>query len=122
MRRAVYTIVGISFAYFIATFTWAVVWGELGRRISQKLQNKVVEKVLGLDQAFFDLDPLDITSLLVSDTQTIQRGTSEKVRHIKLQQSCVVSCTKSCDRSACSFKAVAILLQHLSQASCLMQP
>lgn len=72
-------IIGIASAYFALTFIWCTCWGIIGGRISRRIQERLVKSVLGMDIAFFDTDAPDMTSVLTADTQTIQRGVSEKV-------------------------------------------
>lgn len=79
VQVAIHYILGISSAYFAFTWTWTVCWGVVGGRISRRIQELLVERIVSLDMEYFDTEPLDLTSILTADTQTIQRGTSEKV-------------------------------------------
>lgn len=81
-------------AYFVITWAWAVCWSFVGESVSRKLREKTVERVLGMEMSFFDLQHVDVshskllwfisyttqvTALLTTDTQAVQIGTSEKV-------------------------------------------
>lgn len=79
VQVAIHYILGISSAYFAFTWTWTICWGVVGGRISRRIQELLVEKIVSLDMEYFDTEPLDLTTILTADTQTIQRGTSEKV-------------------------------------------
>lgn len=72
-------LLGVAVAYFAVTTAYAISWGLTGERVSRKLREALVERLLGLDQAFFDVTDPDVTNLLTEQIELIQIGTSEKV-------------------------------------------
>ena len=72
-------LLGVAVAYFAVTAGYTIAWGLTGERISRKLREALVERLLGLDQAFFDVTDPDVTNLLTEKIELIQIGTSEKV-------------------------------------------
>ncbi|KAF2843130.1 P-loop containing nucleoside triphosphate hydrolase protein [Patellaria atrata CBS 101060] len=79
LQTRIAQLLGVACAYFVVTWGWAVCWGTIGEMVSRNLREALVEKVLGMEQAFFDVEAPDITTVLTEKTQTIQLGTSEKV-------------------------------------------
>ncbi|KAF4543798.1 ABC transporter protein [Lasiodiplodia theobromae] len=72
-------LLGVAVAYFVVTWGWAVCWGIIGERTSRGLREALVERALGMEMAYFDVEAPDMTSILTEKTQTVQLGTSEKV-------------------------------------------
>lgn len=72
-------LLGVAVAYFAITWGWAVCWGIIGERTSRGLREALVERALGMEMAYFDVEAPDMTSILTEKTQTVQLGTSEKV-------------------------------------------
>lgn len=66
-------------AYFGLTWGWSVCWGTIGETVSRKLREQTFFRLLGMDQAFFELQEPDVAGMLTEKIQTIQLGTSEKV-------------------------------------------
>lgn len=79
LRQRLYELLGVAVGYFAVTTGYAIAWGLTGERISRKLREQLVERLLGLDQAFFDVHDPDVTNLLTEKIEAIQIGTSEKV-------------------------------------------
>ncbi|KAL9622501.1 MAG: hypothetical protein Q9160_003177 [Pyrenula sp. 1 TL-2023] len=71
-------LLGVATAYFAITWAWAICWSFVGENVSRRLREKTVERVLGMEMAFFDLEHADVTAQLTTDTQAVQIGTSEK--------------------------------------------
>ncbi|KAI4717990.1 multidrug resistance-like protein [Aureobasidium sp. EXF-10727] len=74
-----YQLIGVACGYFIVTTGYAIAWGLTGERISRRFRETLVERLLGLEQAYFDVNDPDITNLLTEKIEAIQIGTSEKV-------------------------------------------
>ena len=72
-------LLGVACGYFAVTTGYTISWGLTGERVSRKLREALVERLLGLDQAFFDVTDPDVTNLLTEKIELIQIGTSEKV-------------------------------------------
>ncbi|KAF2644625.1 hypothetical protein P280DRAFT_176000 [Massarina eburnea CBS 473.64] len=72
-------LMAIAVVFFLVTWGWSVCWAVIGERVSRKTRERLVERTLGMDQAYFDTVSPDITNILTEKTQTIQAGTSEKV-------------------------------------------
>ncbi|GAM83313.1 hypothetical protein ANO11243_013000 [Dothideomycetidae sp. 11243] len=79
LRNHVVELVGVGAAYFLVTAIYTIIWGLIGEHISWKLRQSLVERLLGLDQTYFDVQDPDIASLLTDKVESIQIGTSEKV-------------------------------------------
>ena len=72
-------LLGVGAAYFLVTAGYTIAWGLTGERISRQFRQTLVERLLGLDQAYFDVQDPDVTNLLTEKIEAIQIGTSEKV-------------------------------------------
>lgn len=72
-------LLGVACGYFAVTTGYTISWGLTGERVSRKLREALVQRLLGLDQAFFDVTNPDVTNLLTEQIELIQIGTSEKV-------------------------------------------
>ncbi|KAI5198323.1 multidrug resistance-like protein [Aureobasidium subglaciale] len=79
LRDRLYQLIGVACGYFIVTTGYAIAWGLTGERISRRFRVTLVERLLGLEQAYFDINDPDITNLLTEKIEAIQIGTSEKV-------------------------------------------
>ncbi|OCL06124.1 leptomycin B resistance protein pmd1 [Glonium stellatum] len=79
LRTRLGQLMGVAVAYFAITWGWAVCWGVVGERVSRGLREALVERALGMELAFFDVESPDMASILTDKTQTVQLGTSEKV-------------------------------------------
>lgn len=79
LRERLYELVGVACGYFIVTTGYTIAWGLTGERISRRFRVTLVERLLGLEQAYFDVNEPDITNLLTEKIEAIQIGTSEKV-------------------------------------------
>lgn len=79
LRTRLYELIGVACGYFIVTTGYAIAWGLTGERISRRFREALVERLLGLEQAYFDINDPDITNLLTEKIESIQIGTSEKV-------------------------------------------
>ncbi|TLD37493.1 leptomycin B resistance protein pmd1 [Venturia nashicola] len=79
LRARLIDLIGVAVAYFVITWGWAVCWGLVGEMISKELRKALVEKLLGMDQRYFDEESPDLTSILTNEIQLVQTGTSEKV-------------------------------------------
>lgn len=49
-------------AYFVVTWIWAVCWGIIGERVSRGLREQLVERALGMDMAYFEVESSDVRS------------------------------------------------------------
>jgi ATP-binding cassette subfamily B (MDR/TAP) protein 1 len=78
LRIRLAELLGVAVAYFLITWGWTVCWALVGERLSRKTRENLVEKTLGMDQAYFDTIAPDVTNILTEKTQAIQLGTSEK--------------------------------------------
>ncbi|KAF2157623.1 multidrug resistance-like protein [Myriangium duriaei CBS 260.36] len=78
LRTHVLELVGVGAAYFLVTAVYTILWGLIGEQISWKLRQALVERLLGLDQTYFDVKDPDVASLLAEKVESIQIGTSEK--------------------------------------------
>lgn len=91
-------LLGVAVAYFLVTWVcaalpppsargltlrlaqlWAICWGITGECVSRRLREALLERALGMEMTYFDVEDPDLSSMLTADTQTIQMGTSEKV-------------------------------------------
>ncbi|KAI5242365.1 multidrug resistance-like protein [Aureobasidium subglaciale] len=79
LRDRLYQLIGVACGYFIVTTGYAIAWGLTGERVSRRFRVTLVERLLGLEQAYFDINDPDITNLLTEKIEAIQIGTSEKV-------------------------------------------
>lgn len=79
LHNSLVELLGVAVGYFAVTALYTISWGLTGERVSRKLREALVERLLGLDQAFFDVEDPDVTNLLTEQIQLIQIGTSEKV-------------------------------------------
>ncbi|KAG9540818.1 multidrug resistance-like protein, partial [Aureobasidium melanogenum] len=79
LLNRLYELIGVACGYFIVTTGYAIAWGLTGERISRRFREALVERLLGLEQAYFDINDPDITNLLTEKIESIQIGTSEKV-------------------------------------------
>ncbi|KAI9052998.1 hypothetical protein LZ554_003268 [Drepanopeziza brunnea f. sp. 'monogermtubi'] len=79
VKRRITELLGVAVAYFLLTWGWAFCWGIVGARISRGLRIQLVDRALGLDQTYYEMECPDITSRLTVDAQTVQAGTAEKV-------------------------------------------
>jgi ABC-type multidrug transport system fused ATPase/permease subunit len=71
-------LMGVAVAYFAVTWGWSVCWALVGERLSRKTRENLLERALGMDMAYFDVEAPNMTNILTEKTQTIQLGTSEK--------------------------------------------
>ncbi|KAF2658029.1 leptomycin B resistance protein pmd1 [Lophiostoma macrostomum CBS 122681] len=71
-------LMGVAVVYFAVTWGWSVCWALVGERLSRKTRENLLERALGMDMAFFDVEAPNMTNILTEKTQTIQLGTSEK--------------------------------------------
>lgn len=72
-------LMSVAVGYFVVTAGYTICWGLTGETVSRKLREALVKRLLGLDQAFFDVKNPDVTNLLTEKVELIQIGTSEKV-------------------------------------------
>lgn len=72
-------LLGVGGAYFVVTAAYSICWGLTGERISRHIREALVERLLGLDQTYFDVQDPNVTNLLTEKIEVIQMGTSEKV-------------------------------------------
>ena len=72
-------LIGVGAAYFLVTTGYSIAWGMTGERISRKLRQALVHRLLGLNQEYFDIKEPDVTNMLTEKIEAIQIGTSEKV-------------------------------------------
>ncbi|GAB7345698.1 hypothetical protein MBLNU457_3976t1 [Dothideomycetes sp. NU457] len=72
-------LIGVGAAYFVVTTGYSIAWGMTGERISRKLRQALVHRLLGLNQEYFDIKEPDVTNMLTEKIESIQIGTSEKV-------------------------------------------
>lgn len=79
LRERLYELIGVACGYFLVTTGYTIAWGLTGERISRRFRESLVERLLGLEQAYFDINDPDITNLLTEKVEAIQIGTSEKV-------------------------------------------
>jgi len=79
LRTRLSQLMGVAVAYFLVTWGWSVCWAMVGERVSRKTREQLVERILGMDLAYFDTVSPDVTGTLTEKTQAIQLGTSEKV-------------------------------------------
>lgn len=79
LRSRIAQLLGVAAGYFAVTAGYTITWGLTGERISRYLREALVERLLGLDQAYFDIHNPDVTNLLTDKIETVQIGTSEKV-------------------------------------------
>ncbi|KAI9699955.1 MAG: hypothetical protein M1836_002489 [Candelina mexicana] len=79
LRIRLSQLLGVAVAYFVITWAWATCWGIVGGIVSKGLRERTVERALGMDLSYYDMEAPDITSRLTADAQTIQLGTSERV-------------------------------------------
>ncbi|KAL1311276.1 hypothetical protein AAFC00_001463 [Neodothiora populina] len=79
LHTALVQLMGVAVGYFAVTAGYTICWGLTGERLSRKLREMLVQRLLGLDQAFFDVENPDVTNLLTEKIELIQIGTSEKV-------------------------------------------
>ncbi|KZF19679.1 leptomycin B resistance protein pmd1 [Xylona heveae TC161] len=79
LRVHISQLLGVAVAYFVVTWGWAVCWGLVGERVSRRIREQLVERAMGMEMAYFEVECPDIANRLTADTQTIQLGTSEKV-------------------------------------------
>ncbi|KAF2084780.1 leptomycin B resistance protein pmd1 [Saccharata proteae CBS 121410] len=79
LSKVIGELLGIAVAYFVVTWGWAVCWGVVGERVSRGLREELVERAMGMEMSYFDVESPDMTSILTEKTQTVQLGTSEKV-------------------------------------------
>ncbi|KAF2687161.1 leptomycin B resistance protein pmd1 [Lentithecium fluviatile CBS 122367] len=79
LRLRLAELLGVAVAYFVITWGWTFCWAVVGERLSRKTRERLVERTLGMDQAYFDTISPDITNILTEKMQAIQLGTSEKV-------------------------------------------
>ncbi|KAF1987351.1 multidrug resistance-like protein [Aulographum hederae CBS 113979] len=68
----------IATIYFAVTWGWAACWGMVGEMIARSFREALVERALGMEMTFFDVEAPDMTSILTEKTRTVQLGTSEK--------------------------------------------
>lgn len=72
-------LVGVACAYLVITWIWSSCWGIVGEKVSKGLREALLEKLVGMDLAYYDVYAPDVSNVLTGETQTIQIGTSEKV-------------------------------------------
>jgi ATP-binding cassette subfamily B (MDR/TAP) protein 1 len=51
-----------AIAYFVVTWGWAFCWGIVGARLSRGLRTQMVDRALGLDQTYYEMQCPDVTS------------------------------------------------------------
>ena len=44
----------LAIAYFVVTWGWAFCWGIVGAHVSRGLRTQMVDRALGLDQAYYE--------------------------------------------------------------------
>lgn len=71
-------LIGVATAYFFITWGWATCWGMVGEKVARGLRERVLQKAIGMDMTYFEVEGADIAHRLTADTQTIQLGVSEK--------------------------------------------
>lgn len=79
LRTRLGQLMATACAFFAITWGWSVCWGLIGERLSRTFRLQVLERLLGMDQAYYETEAPDVTGLLTEKIQTIQLGTSEKV-------------------------------------------
>lgn len=79
LHQRLVELLGVACGYFAVTTGYTIAWGLTGERISRKLREALVQRLLGLDQTYFDVENPDVTNLLTERIELIQIGTSEKV-------------------------------------------
>ncbi|KAF2097197.1 P-loop containing nucleoside triphosphate hydrolase protein [Rhizodiscina lignyota] len=79
LRTRLGQLMATACAYFAITWGWSVCWSIIGETISRELRERSLERLLGMDQAFFDIHQPDVTGIVTEKVQTVQLGTSEKV-------------------------------------------
>lgn len=78
LRVRLSQLLGVAAGYFAVTTGYTIAWSLTGERISRGLRESLVDRLLGLDQAYFDVHDPDVTNLLTDKIEVIQIGTSEK--------------------------------------------
>ncbi|KAF2457980.1 leptomycin B resistance protein pmd1 [Lineolata rhizophorae] len=79
LRTRLTQLLTVAAAYFAVTWGWAVCWGTIGEQISRRLREDLVERALGMEISYFEVEAPDMSTLLTEKIETIQLGTSEKV-------------------------------------------
>jgi ABC-type multidrug transport system fused ATPase/permease subunit len=80
VRTKVLYVVYITIANFVFIYVHAGCWSLVGERLVRRLRRRYFQSLLRQEASFFDtLPPGDVISRLVTDTEVIQSGTSEKV-------------------------------------------
>ena len=79
LLKSIRELLGVATGYFFLTWCWSTCWATIGERVSRRFREALVEKAVGMDMNFYDVEDIDITGVLTGSTQTIQLGTSEKV-------------------------------------------
>jgi ATP-binding cassette subfamily B (MDR/TAP) protein 1 len=79
LKTRLVQLMGTAVGYFVVTWGWSVCWAITGERVSRKTRERLLERALGMDSAYFDTTAPDMTNIMTEKTQTIQLGTSEKV-------------------------------------------
>jgi ATP-binding cassette subfamily B (MDR/TAP) protein 1 len=79
LRNLLGQLLAVALAYFVVTWSWAICWGLIGEKISQDVRKQLVKRLLGFDQAYYDVSSQDVTNILTEQIQIVQAGTSEKV-------------------------------------------
>jgi ATP-binding cassette, subfamily B (MDR/TAP), member 1 len=55
----------VAACYFVVTWGWATCWGMVGERVSRGLREAVLEKAVGMDMAWFEVEGVDVSNLPV---------------------------------------------------------
>ncbi|KAH7401006.1 leptomycin B resistance protein pmd1 [Phaeosphaeria sp. MPI-PUGE-AT-0046c] len=79
LKALLFRLMTVAVCYFAVTWGWAVCWAVIGERVSRRLRERLLQRALGMDMAYFDTVNPDMANILTEKTQTIQLGTSEKV-------------------------------------------
>lgn len=56
-------LMGVAVAYFAITWGWATCWGMIGERVSRGLREEVLEKAIGMDIGWFEVEGADVSTL-----------------------------------------------------------
>lgn len=51
----------VAACYFAVTWGWATCWGMVGERVSRGLREAVLEKAVGMDMAWFEVEGTDVS-------------------------------------------------------------
>lgn len=79
LKTRISELLGVACGYFLVTAGYTIAFGLTGERISRHLREALANRLVHLDQTYYDTHNPDITALLTEKIETIQVGTSEKV-------------------------------------------